>query len=690
MNTANLASIDSHLYSHRKAFAMARPTTSLPTSPSRLRNGRALQDTTNVRFVQETETKAEVLDENSKVAVEAEECFEFPPESTGGQNVVDSPPINPNHEVLDEAVEVQDICEFPFESAASSTRQDAVNSSPDSLTEHITPLSEPSSLVLSSSSNVFLDQASRFKFAASTKEQDVANPSPIGPIEDDTPLPKPSPVELLSYSKKVPSQTSPSPTTKAPIQPSSPSEPSLPLATLPDLISVTLQDSEISSSPNPENTSVIFSNYERSTHPPLNPIFKTFRLNFGNLEDHTHTQDIIENARSRNCRWPIKQSIDPYDDESSDDEFSDENQPNNCEVLPSLNRAIFYTFLDIPGQLFDITSPPSPNGLPVVRSWTSDQLRDELGMYYASPWWINTCARAERWNPYPGVDMNRDWQRLYYKTADFFFTNESRIFREIEARQQEKRVRICESFARFSWKRQFGPLVFDIKWWCERKLDVVFEGDYGMHSRWSREPGSWWKASFREPLFDMPTTLPFLYAVEAEAKSIIAGVKREESMWDNHGPYISLQSKKRLYPEFESELEEIIELRAFGSKTTGFIELREDESLTELEFRGMKGKETPSVPRFKRQFKYYQKVFLSEKWKKQSEEWSEKRRVQEKKAGRSMHGTVSEEWRERRRAQEKKAGRWTDGTVRMNRMWEEYHWVCDDAGVMMVVQKSSR
>jgi hypothetical protein len=36
---------------------------------------------------------------------------------------------------------------------------------------------------------------------------------------------------------------------------------------------------------------------------------------------------------------------------------------------------------------------------------------------------------------------------------------------------------------------------------------------------------------------------------------------------------------------------------------------------------------------------------------------------------------ASDAWRVRRRAQEKKAGRWTDGTLRMNRLWDHFHWV---------------
>jgi hypothetical protein len=39
---------------------------------------------------------------------------------------------------------------------------------------------------------------------------------------------------------------------------------------------------------------------------------------------------------------------------------------------------------------------------------------------------------------------------------------------------------------------------------------------------------------------------------------------------------------------------------------------------------------------------------------------------------------MSDEWRARRRSQEKKAGRWTDGTLRMDRMWDEFHWVLNN------------
>lgn len=39
---------------------------------------------------------------------------------------------------------------------------------------------------------------------------------------------------------------------------------------------------------------------------------------------------------------------------------------------------------------------------------------------------------------------------------------------------------------------------------------------------------------------------------------------------------------------------------------------------------------------------------------------------------------MTETWRERRKEQEKRAGRWMDGTWRMWRIWEEFYWVCDD------------
>ena len=36
---------------------------------------------------------------------------------------------------------------------------------------------------------------------------------------------------------------------------------------------------------------------------------------------------------------------------------------------------------------------------------------------------------------------------------------------------------------------------------------------------------------------------------------------------------------------------------------------------------------------------------------------------------------MSDEWRARRRLQEKKSGSWTNGTLRMDGMWDEFHWV---------------
>lgn len=93
---------------------------------------------------------------------------------------------------------------------------------------------------------------------------------------------------------------------------------------------------------------------------------------------------------------------------------------------------------------------------------------------------MNYCAEVERYNPFPGVDMNRGWQRLYYRTAlTFFCMTENRTAREFLLREQEKRVEISESFSRFRWKRPSGPRMLETKWCCdfEKKFDVLFEGD---------------------------------------------------------------------------------------------------------------------------------------------------------------------------------------------------------------------
>lgn len=85
-------------------------------------------------------------------------------------------------------------------------------------------------------------------------------------------------------------------------------------------------------------------------------MLKTFRLDFGNLEDHTHTQDTVQNIRGMNCRWPAKRAVDPYDDHPSEYEFGDENRYTNYNVLLHGNRAVPYTSLDTSGQIFDIAS----------------------------------------------------------------------------------------------------------------------------------------------------------------------------------------------------------------------------------------------------------------------------------------------------------------------------------------------
>jgi hypothetical protein len=58
------------------------------------------------------------------------------------------------------------------------------------------------------------------------------------------------------------------------------------------------------------------------------------------------------------------------------------------------------------------------------------------------------------------------------------------------------------------------------------------------------------------------------------------------------------------------------------------------------------------------------------------------------KSKRKIEEVMSEEWRARRRAQEMRAGRWTDGTMRMDRMWEEFHWVLDVEDPLDKVWKS--
>lgn len=47
-------------------------------------------------------------------------------------------------------------------------------------------------------------------------------------------------------------------------------------------------------------------------------------------------------------------------------------------------------------------------------------------------------------------------------------------------------------------------------------------------------------------------------------------------------------------------------------------------------------------------------------------------------AGRESEQVMSDEWRARRRLQEKRAGRWIDGTIRIDKLWEAFHWVLED------------
>jgi len=64
------------------------------------------------------------------------------------------------------------------------------------------------------------------------------------------------------------------------------------------------------------------------------------------------------------------------------------------------------------------------------------------------------------------------------------------------------------------------------------------------------------------------------------------------------------------------------------------------------------------------------------------EENEGRRPKRSKRNERQAEEVMSEKWRARRREQEKRAGRWTDGTLRMDRLWEQFHWVLNSEDPM--------
>lgn len=150
---------------------------------------------------------------------------------------------------------------------------------------------------------------------------------------------------------------------------------------------------------------------------------------------------------------------------------------------------------------------------------------------------------------------------------------------------------------------------------------LVFVGDKGFGTGWTREPGSWWAT--RKHLFTEFRGVYFEDGIFVEVERI----RFELGIWNkkNDGNIHTSKVEKRAFSESEKGL------------STSLLDCHR---------------------RVKREFKQ-QEQFMSDKW------------------------------RQRRRLQQKKAGRWTDGTLRMNRMWGEFHWVCDEDGKMMAVSKQN-
>lgn len=254
--------------------------------------------------------------------------------------------------------------------------------------------------------------------------------------------------------------------------------------------------------------------------------------------------------------------------------------------------------------------------LPATRDMPPRMLKKSLRDWYQMPAFMAKCRRDRELDPYPHLDMNDGWNRARCQ-GEQWHDSFSRPWKKPNKKMLDY-IQTQEQFARFSWSEQSDSIVVD-GGLAKGAFDRVFQGVDAERERMEgrgqkRTPGAWWGQKKR--LFGDSRGRGFKEEIHVKNCQIWDGVKA----WAANESSPEHSELKRKFDAFE-ESDAAVE----GSR----------------------------------------KMQIKEPARKRT------------KARRRIAQVMSDKWRNKRRTQEKKAGRWTDGTPLQNRMWVEFHWVLD-------------
>lgn len=370
-------------------------------------------------------------------------------------------------------------------------------------------------------------------------------------------------------------------------------------------------------------------------------------------------------------------NLDTYNHNASPSLFHWNTHPSSYqtpirEVDPRVYSFPVTKHIDVPTAIAELRAKleeaDSPDKSEEIGEFTQDEIDQALAVYMANKNNRLYFMLKEMDNPLGGIDMNLGWNRarckhfLWWKKFEelrrmiweaqnpdsFYSTLDANLMettefksgnydaleklmhqdmrrndvkREMEYRETGDGMGLCEdviktreSFGRFSFEKQKTPYLISPADVEGMDFGMLFVGKAYGRQSPARTPGQWWAS--RKQLFADFRGVQFLEEVESRAEQVGEGL----SEW------------------FVQRHEEVEERRSFNP-----LKRKNSEWI---------GSDNTLIL-----------------WKP-----SGKRRHMQKKSEQVM----SEEWRKKRRSQEKKAGRWTDGTVRMNKLWNGFHWVLDE------------
>lgn len=179
--------------------------------------------------------------------------------------------------------------------------------------------------------------------------------------------------------------------------------------------------------------------------------------------------------------------------------------PTSTKTSIALPSASSTSTLNPLAPSFHPLPPPLPSHHRLTKSHyfprtylSSYYITNLLAQWHCDKAFMASCKKRELSNPFPGVDMNRGWNRARYE-GTMGFQEEKDNFPVLRGGAQEK-LEILTRLRGWSLGRQTEG----IQWEAEDVkgvFDMVFVGDGGREGgrgcAWAREPGSWWGADKR-------------------------------------------------------------------------------------------------------------------------------------------------------------------------------------------------